>query len=237
MASLPVFQLTAGDCDEVVEPIQLTDQLKQSIKFTPYQFKLAQDERQVLIIVPTQNELKIQTVKIAMDNYFGARLDTIWRQKAPSGEVEQPVGAAQGVRGACGRINNAIRALNQDQSFTQYLISHQIGRLLAVSVENFISGSSENTVDYAFVVIYNIISNRYVAGFSRGCNFPTRFVNEAQTEISLAMEKTIGDIIEEHNPKVTHDDPHRYLCGVSRYDLIIQALNNLMVSPEFASLF
>lgn len=223
-------QLTDEDVNKPVAPLEMTDELRTHVKLEPWTFSLNFSSDNIAIIVPTENSRKVDTVKAVAQKTFGLRCKRLWAQDADSGEGSQPWTASGGIRGACRRINNVRKALSSDEVYMRFLRTEEIGQVLVVSLENFVDDTRDPPVDHTFIIIYNTSGDKYKSGFSEGCIFSSRYLEEAKRR-----RTTIGKLIAENNHGVQHDDPHQKLCGESRYALITHTLKVLMEQRGYQS--
>ncbi|KAJ5982425.1 hypothetical protein N7451_012525 [Penicillium sp. IBT 35674x] len=94
------------------------------------------------------------------------------------------------------------------------------------SMESFID--EKTGIDYCVLMAWDRAHKSLRAAFSQGCQFPAEYVEFAKQRGTV----TVGDIIHGANPEVTSDDPHKRLCGVSRYTLLSRRWVDILDSPQ-----
>ncbi|KAK4443853.1 hypothetical protein QBC34DRAFT_416239 [Podospora aff. communis PSN243] len=188
----------------------------------------------ILLVIPTANKDKTRILTEAFE-----------RQKPPGATVhvlvlpadsnvgEQPYDEA-GAEGARNRIQNALQSLNES-----VLVEREIGTIMAASIENFIQRPSEGTdvkpVDYGLVMVYNATTRRAVTAMSRGVTVPRAYYEFAR---SFGAERghdgmygrvTVGEVLEANVEGVDRADWHAVVAGVSRYELLEDAVEGISV--------
>ncbi|KAK4144412.1 uncharacterized protein C8A04DRAFT_27869 [Dichotomopilus funicola] len=204
----------------------------------------------VLLVIPTSNESKTKMLLDHLHKIKPPHIKLTHRQiPAKSGVGEQPYDGA-GPLGAFTRVLNAIRTLQADPQRRKALLDKRIGTIIVGAIENFMqrpSGPGGRAVDYG-VVVFCVVSLmpgadqsggkwKWSMGVSGGVSAPTEYWKEAET---FGFEKnvrehgnvTIGELLHV-NAGLDKANWHLQLAGVSRYDLLEDAMKALKVPwPE-----
>lgn len=222
------FQLDSADISPPTAALEWTDSLDIHIQLDPWPISVSAKGNRTLVVVPTENKHKVDIITLATEKALGTDLYEVRARKADSGKGDQPWGPIEGIEGACERTKNVVNILTTDTTFEQYLHAHEINRVVVISIESFINDTEACPTDYAFAIVYDVCSSQYNAGFSRGCKFPQRFIDETKRRERGGVSTTAGKVIAEYNPDVLDDDPHLRLCGESRYNIIAERLASLL---------
>lgn len=179
--------------------------------------------------MPTKNEKKLSTVRLAMyglaDVVDGIG-NPVWAEPVDSGESREPWSPEEAIGCTRERMEDAREKICGARlaELKQRLEGDGVGHVLEVAIESFVDlrgfdESKEDPFEYAFVGVRHTGTGKVVGRFSSGCQFPRWSVEEA-----LREKTTPGKRMSAHDARVLHDNPHPFLCGRSRYELIGEAL-------------
>ena len=186
----------------------------------------------VLLIIPTANEFKSTVLQSKMKavlkgkDFKGRLVPHV--EDFESGVGKQPYDE-KGLDGGCNRIQNALIWLMNNKKLLE---DEGVGTVMIAAIENYIQRGNP-AVDYGVVIFYNATLNKAAATLSRGVTIPQDFLHETEASGFDDGEKkcgkiTLGKVLE----KVFGVDSgnwHEVVCGISRYDLLEEALENLDV--------
>ena len=197
-----------------------------SPEYEPTEFYLNTHGENVLLIIPTGNEFKSTVLqskmKAVLGKDFKGRL-VLHVQDFESGVGKQPYDE-KGLEGGCNRIKNALIWLMNNKKLLE---DEGVGTVMIAAIENYIQRGNP-AVDYGVVIFYNATLNKAAATLSRGVTVPQDFLHEAEASGFDDGEKkcgkiTLGQVLE----KVFGVDSknwHEVVCGISRYDLLKEAV-------------
>ncbi|KAF2258376.1 hypothetical protein CC78DRAFT_537838 [Lojkania enalia] len=202
--------------ERVVPPITKTLPTQ---PFSLFQYSVSGNS--VVVIIPTENEFKIQLLEGTFRNQnVSVRTITV---PVESGVGEQPYNDA-GVVGAYNRINNALKRLNTEE-YREILLKNGAGTVFVASVENFIQTTNiERPTDYGIIVIHNATNNKTTLGISCGVTVPPEYVSRAR-HFGFGEELdhgrvTVGQILAANVAGLDKRDWHKVLARKSRYELL-----------------
>jgi len=169
----------------------------------------------ISLFLASTSKIKIDAVKgLINEKKILASINSI---TGSSSEVnEQPVGEDEILKGA---INRALSAKKIDPRGEVY-----------IAIENGIEWNicSEEWLDYAivlaFIPTYGCIT--YVK--SQAVAFPLEQVNKTYSKEGSFCSNTVGKTLQEDGIVQFHDDPHLNLVGVSRKEILKNALIELV---------
>ncbi|KAL2199413.1 hypothetical protein P885DRAFT_58795 [Corynascus similis CBS 632.67] len=216
------------------------------------------DPNNVLFVVPTANASKTNLFVSYLHATKPAHITRLTHRQIPaeSGVGEQPYDGA-GPRGALNRAVRAVRALLADESHRAAVVGTGVGTLLLCVIENFIArepvdgtGTKDGEdvklvpVDYGFIVLCRISlldgTWTWEVGISRGTTLPREYWQAAEKfgfedgEARTYGKVTVGELLQA-NIGLDKADWNKPLAGVSRYELLEEALRNMKVPwPEVA---
>ena len=158
---------------------------------------------------------------------FKGRL-VIHVQEFDSGVGEQPYDE-KGLEGGCNRVQNALIWVMNNNNL---LKEEGVGTVMIAAIENYIQ-KGDPAVDYGVVIFYNAMLVKAAATLSRGVTVPQDFLNEAEAGGFDDKEKkcgkiTLGKVLEQVFG-VDRKNWHEVVCGISRYDLLEEAVEELDV--------
>jgi hypothetical protein len=184
----------------------------------------------VLLFVPTRNEFKVTVLeKRIKDELKGQRNLLIpYSEDLDSGVGQQPYDE-KGLEGAWTRIRNGLAWLNNNKHILE---EKKVGTVLVAAIENYIQ-RGEPAVDYGIVVIYNATINKVATAISRGVTVPGEFLKEAEAygfddDAKKCGKRTVGKVLAE-TFGIDHRNWHEVVCGISRYQLLTDAVSKLDV--------
>ncbi|KAL2154652.1 hypothetical protein VTH82DRAFT_3328 [Thermothelomyces myriococcoides] len=208
------------------------------------------DRNNILLVIPTENESKAKLLRSRLSATKPAHVRLDYCQvKARSDVGEQPYDGA-GPRGAFNRVVNAVASLLADADKRAALVERpRVGTLIVGAIENFVLRNRDrdsgdvNPVDHGFVVLcrVSLVDHTWdwVVGVGRGVTVPREYYEAAQ-ELGFEDEDegeggtrtcgkvTIGQLLSA-NAGVDNADWAKPLAGVSRYDLLREALEAMDV--------
>ncbi|XP_002731503.2 protein PRRC1-like [Saccoglossus kowalevskii] len=169
------------------------------------------------IVVTSDKEVKVSAVRDAFQKVFGHA--TVTGQPSQPNIAPQVEGYAAGLKGAEERIENLRRNSQMHE------------KQPAVSVENFIAELlPDKWFDIGCLVLDDPCNGIKLETFTQATPVPIEYVLQAQertpSDYSLrwsGLSITVGEIIEQHFPYISHTDWHFAFTGVSRRDMIYQA--------------
>ena len=203
----------------------------------------------VLLVVPTNNPHKVSLLQRLARRVLAKtapRTLLVLRRPAASGVNEQPYNDA-GARGAQNRAQ-AVATHLSSAAGNRFLQKHNVGTVLIGAVENYdelrdakVHGAGPQ--DIGCIALYNATEQRGTMAWSRGVQLPKGMVREAMRYgyrpgdsygpaqpdypawpfTHQGGNMTVGKVLAAHVPGLADDDPHRTLCGVSRYLLLEEA--------------
>ncbi|KAH6853960.1 hypothetical protein B0I37DRAFT_19465 [Chaetomium sp. MPI-CAGE-AT-0009] len=209
----------------------------------------------VLLVIPTANASKTALLTNLLTTTRPPHVAALTARQIPadSGVGEQPYDAA-GPQGAFNRVVAAVRALQADAAHRAALVEGRVGTVIVGAVENFIVrpgvevGSSceeegEVPVDYGVVVLCRIsvggegeevVPWEWRVGVSRGVTVPVEYWRAAEgfgfeDEARTHGKVTVGEVIAANVAGVDKADWFKPLTGVSRYDLLGDAMKEMEV--------
>jgi hypothetical protein len=229
-------------------PIVITAVSASSISPLPY-------GENILVLLPTENSFKRNIVESKISTYLGPkRLNRLIIQQLEdiSSDVGNQPYDEKGLEGACNRIRNAVDWLMRNGK--SVLEEKKVGTVLVVGIENYIErkivasivddsidrdqGDDNCTaaIDYGIVMIYNATTMKAAAAVSRGVGVQKAFLDEAEAlgfddEERKCGKVTVGEVL----AKYFHVDKgnwHEVVCDVSRYVLLQEALERLILPLE-----
>lgn len=125
-----------------------------------------------------------------------------------SGVPEQPYTIDEIIEGAMNRINHMINEIGEEAIY--------------ISIENGIYKSNDNYYDTP-VLAYKILDKEIIVNYGDGILIPVEY-NKYVEESLVDQKKTFGSIIEK---QLAIKDWHKYVCGISRKDLIKDLIINI----------
>ncbi|RYP67119.1 hypothetical protein DL771_007444 [Monosporascus sp. 5C6A] len=185
----------------------------------------------ILVVIPTANKQKSDLLTEAFNALKPSNVEIHYISAPSKSDVgEQPYDDA-GVEGARNRITNALRELSEST-----LEEKKIGTVIAASIENYIQQPTEDEtrpVDYGVVMVHNATTGRSVMALSKGATAPRGYFDYAQ---SLGHEGdkrygrvTVGKLLAATVPGLEKADWHAVVAGVSRYELLKEAIKGLEI--------
>lgn len=188
-----------------------------------------------LLIIATENVDKIQLLKDAASRKVTGRIAQVEAIAADSGVGEQPYNH-MGRVGAQNRINSAI-ALSKALKDEDGLRQRNIGTVLVATVESYIRLQGDEGVDFGYILIHDATTGVSDHVISEGVPFPKAYVKIAQEggfedSACLQGKVTVGSVMAKRYEKegMAKADPHKFLCGRSRYDILRDAADRLKQS-------
>lgn len=173
------------------------------------------------IVVASDKDVKISPVRQAFQTVFGKATVTGVSVET-SAVAAQPVGFAAGVKGAEERINSArnIPTLPKD--------------IPIIAVENFLLEVGEDKwYDLGVILLNDPKRNVNLQTFTQMTPVPSQIVTVAQEATPedyplkwSGLSVTVGSLMA-NNLQVPHNEWHHALTGVSRRDIILQAVQSL----------
>ncbi|KAK4156192.1 hypothetical protein C8A00DRAFT_31002 [Chaetomidium leptoderma] len=207
------------------------------------------DPNTVLIVIPTANQGKVTLLQTHLRHTAPAHINLLYPaltiSDASSEVGEQPYDGA-GPRGAVNRVVNAARRL----LFGEYqgeLVG--VGTVLVASVENFIFRGDSGPVDYGVVVFCRIPlldqkkgdddAWEWETGVSRGVTVPVGFWKRGEgfgfeddtgtTGVGEHGKVSVGEVLADNVAGLDKADWHLELAGRSRYGLLQEAMDKMVV--------
>jgi len=187
----------------------------------------------ILLVIPTANKSKGRLLREGCEKQKPKDV-VMYSIAVPfeSGVGEQPYNEA-GVLGAHTRISNSLRYLSEPEC-QEMMMSKGIGTTLVASIENYIQlDNIGRPTDYGVVVIHNTSTGETTAGLSWGVTVPPAYVDRARR---FGFDRnpnygrvTVGQILAAHVPGLDKTDFQSVLARRSRYDLLSDAIDRLMV--------
>ncbi|KAK3294451.1 uncharacterized protein B0H64DRAFT_443530 [Chaetomium fimeti] len=208
----------------------------------------------VQVVIPTANKGKVDLLvgHLRRTKPAGVTIAGHTEVPADSGVGEQPYDGA-GPRGAFRRVVAAVRKLGGDGEYRARLAARGVGTLLVASVENFLAreeeivGAAAGTgrvggavpVDYGVVVFcrVDLVGGEtappppwvWRVGVSRGVTAPAEYWRAAEAfgfedQAREHGRVTVGELLAANIPGLDKADWHKVLAGVSRYELLGEAM-------------
>lgn len=190
----------------------------------------------ILLVIPTKNKFKttVLTEKFQKNLPAGKVLHTL-ALPADSGVGEQPYNQA-GADGARQRISSALELLRTEEQ-EQKRRQLEIGTVVVASIENYMQtdGGVARPTDYGIVSFYNCDSGVCKIGVSRGVTVSPDYVERAkrygfEDKEGIHGRVTVGQVMAANVPGLDKADWHKVVAGVSRYDLLAEAVDKMEIS-------
>jgi len=187
-----------------------------------------------LLVVPTANASKTELLRsiVAKQTPADVTLHVI-TITFDSGVGEQPYNDA-GVLGARNRIANALAHLAEPENH-EVLRAHNAGTVLVASIENFIRLAGANRpTDHGVVMVHNATTGEMAATLSSGVTVPPEYVERAR-RFGCAPGRpdhgnvSVGQVLAANVPGLDKADWHVVLAGRSRYEILREAAERLIV--------
>ena len=189
--------------------------------------------RNVLLVIPTENEFKTRV------------LESFFRRNAPAGRTvhiaEVPVNSdvgeqpynSEGIVGAQNRIKNALTQLNSSR-LSAMIEDNDIGTIFVASIENYVQTANiSQPTDFGIIMIFNATTRKVSLGVSQGVTVPPKYVDRARRfgyEGNVDQGKvTVGQILAANVEGLDKKDYHRVLAGTSRYVVLEEAVGQLTI--------
>ncbi|KAK2752925.1 hypothetical protein CKAH01_06166 [Colletotrichum kahawae] len=187
--------------------------------------------KNVLLVIPTENTKKKEVFEkyITRTAPDGTQIHTI-TFPIESGVGEQPYNIA-GSDGARNRVKNALVRL-QSSHYAEMFAKESIGSIIVASIENYIQTEDiDRPADFAIAIIHNATTNQTRSSSSRGVTIAPRYVDRARRFGTNGDTNfgnvTVGKVMAARVPQLDHADWHRVVAGLSRYDLLAEAVANI----------
>lgn len=189
----------------------------------------------ILLIIATKNADKVKLLQDTISRKVPGKIVLVESVTADSAVGEQPYNEMGGI-GARNRTNSAISrsGVLKDED---KLKKAKIGTVLVATVENYVRLKGDSAVDYGYVLIHNATTGLSDRSVSEGVPFPQKYVNIAQAagfedDAHLQGKVTVGSVMAERyaDEGMKKADPHEFLCGRSRYDILRDAIEGLKLS-------
>lgn len=174
------------------------------------------------IVLTSESEIKKEVV----ENVFSPYMYEINQIKSNSGVPEQPMGFSQIEKGALNRIKKIS-------------LESECDNIIYISIENgivviksdviigsdFITGRANDIIEISekyYDVACVVLSFNGIKTTSWSSMIPLN--KKYVEEIPKDQSKTYSEIIYEKKLSTNDKDPHKSICGVSRKNILIQAL-------------
>ncbi|KAH9241056.1 hypothetical protein K456DRAFT_29555 [Colletotrichum gloeosporioides 23] len=189
--------------------------------------------KNVLLVIPTENAKKKEVLEtnIMRRAPAGTEIHTI-TFPVESGVGEQPYNIA-GSEGARNRIMNALARL-QSPKYAETFDKENIGSVIAASIENYVQTEDiGRPADFAIAVVHNATINQTRSSSSRGVTIAPRYVDRARRFGTIGDANygnvTVGKVMAARVPQLDHADWHGVVAGISRYDLLAEAIAKIQI--------
>ena len=170
------------------------------------------------IIVAGTSDIKIKATKRAIYQLVLKDVEVESIKIGSTGINEQPIGESEILEGAMKRAVLAKEADNSKNIPTIYL-----------GIENGIEEQTpHNWFDYAF--IYGIFPERERVTKTIRCYFPEECVIATSKLPGGFKDNTVGKYMANIGLVKNHTDPHIDLCGISRVELLSEAIKDNLIS-------
>ncbi|KAF0329540.1 hypothetical protein GQ607_003108 [Colletotrichum asianum] len=149
-----------------------------------------------------------------------------------SGVGEQPYNIA-GSQGARNRIVNALARL-QSPKYAEKFAKENIGSVIAASIENYVQTEDiDRPADFAVAIVHNATTDQTRSSSSRGVTIAPQYVDRARSFGTNGDANygnvTVGKVMAARVPHLDHADWHGVVAGISRYDLLAEAVAKIQI--------
>ncbi|KAH7028038.1 uncharacterized protein B0I36DRAFT_146533 [Microdochium trichocladiopsis] len=187
----------------------------------------------VTVIIPTANKQKVATIKSYFSKHIPASTLVYFDIVPVQSDVsEQPYNGA-GSGGALNRIRNAVMHVAQSPELMELYHERNAQAIYVAAIESFIQTKDiDRPADFGVVALCNVLQNSYTGCASRGVTIDPVFVEAArQYGFDMGNEDygavTVGTVLASRFPSIDKANWHEVVAGVSRYDLLTEAIESL----------